>query len=153
MSDLAERIDTIERGYEYLLAYAAQGRRDDSGSEVRATLTAMHAALDGLEKLLGEAIGRAGREAGGSRETGAGRETGGGRKTDEPREAGGAYSTPDVAAFLEAITEDARKARGAIALVLSRPAISSLLVDNLNASIHLRALLTDVFLVDQALKT
>ncbi len=31
------------------------------------------------------------------------------------------------------------KARGAISLVLSRPAISSLLVDNLNASIHLRA--------------
>ena len=30
--------------------------------------------------------------------------------------------------------------------------IASLLVDNLNATIHLRALLTDLFLVDQALK-
>jgi hypothetical protein len=30
--------------------------------------------------------------------------------------------------------------------------IPSLLIDNLNASIHLRALLTDLFLIDQALK-
>jgi hypothetical protein len=57
-----------------------------------------------------------------------------------------------AAGFMDAIRDDARKARGAIGLVLSRPAISSLLVDNLNASIHLRALLTDVFLVEQALK-
>ena len=58
-----------------------------------------------------------------------------------------------AAAFLKAVTEDAQKARGAIALVLSRPAISSLLIDNLNASIHLRALLTDLFLIEQALKS
>jgi hypothetical protein len=36
--------------------------------------------------------------------------------------------------------------------VLSRADISSQLVDNLNASIHLRALLTDLFIVDEALK-
>jgi hypothetical protein len=58
----------------------------------------------------------------------------------------------DAAAFLDAVVEDAAKAQGAIALVLSRAAIGSLLVDNLNASIHLRALLTDVFLIDQALR-
>jgi hypothetical protein len=34
--------------------------------------------------------------------------------------------------------------------VLSRERITSLLVDNLNASVHLRALLTDLFLIDQA---
>jgi hypothetical protein len=58
----------------------------------------------------------------------------------------------DAAAFLSAVNEDTRKAQGALALVLSRPAISSLLVDNLNASIQLRALLTDLFLIEQALK-
>ena len=47
-ADAAARIDTIERGYEYLLAYAAQGRQEDRGTEVRATLTAMHVALTGL---------------------------------------------------------------------------------------------------------
>ena len=50
------------------------------------------------------------------------------------------------------IVRDARDARAAIAVVLAQPAISSQLVDNLNASIHLRALLTDLFLIDEALK-
>jgi hypothetical protein len=36
--------------------------------------------------------------------------------------------------------------------VLSRERIASLLVDNLNASVHLRALLTDLFLIEQACK-
>ena len=38
------------------------------------------------------------------------------------------------------------------ALVLARADISSQLIDNLNASIHLRALLTDLFVVDEVLK-
>ena len=46
--------------------------------------------------------------------------------------------------------EDAVVAQGAIGLVLDAPALGSLLVDNLNATIHLRALLTDLFLIDQA---
>jgi len=83
----------------------------------------MYAALDGLAERLTAAIGGAAQSG-----------------------------TSDSTGFIEAIRDDARKARGAIGLVLSRPAISSLLVDNLNASIHLRALLTDVFLVEQALK-
>jgi hypothetical protein len=122
-AELARRIDTIERGYEYLLAYAAQGRQDDAGSEVRATLSAMQAALDGLGARLAAAI-----------------------------QADSAQAARDAAPFIAAIGEDAGKARGAIALALSRRAIGSLLIDNLNASIHLRALLTDVFLAEQALR-
>ncbi len=122
-AELARRIDIIERGYEYLLAYAAQGRQSDEGSEARQTLTNMHVALGGLSALLEATL-----------------------LADSPA------SVRDAAGFIEAISDDARKARGAIGLVLSRPAISSLLVDNLNASIHLRALLTDVFLAEQALK-
>jgi len=38
-------------------------------------------------------------------------------------------------------------------LVLAQPAISSQLIDNLNASIHLRALLTDLFLIGEILRT
>jgi hypothetical protein len=122
-AELARRIDTLERGYEYLLAYAAQGRQDDAGSEVRETLRAMHAALDELGERLAAAIA-----------------------ADSPQAA------REAAAFVAAIIEDARKTRGAIALVLSRAAIGSLLVDNLNASIHLRALLTDLFLAGQTLR-
>ena len=50
------------------------------------------------------------------------------------------------------IERDARDAQAAVQLVLAQPAISSQLVDNLNASIHLRALLTDLFLIDEVLK-
>lgn len=113
--ELARRVDAIERGYEYLLAFAAQGRRDDVGTEVRTTLLAMQAAIEHLSDVVGA----------------------------EAR---------STTVFLETLAEDARKAGGAIAFVLSCPAISSLLIDNLNASIHVRALLTDLFLADQALR-
>jgi hypothetical protein len=116
---VAARIETIERGYEYLLAYAAQGRQDDAGTELRATLTAMHEALAGLADAL------------------------------QPSFAGlpAASGSGD---FLDAVARDVAVARGAIGLVLSRQRIASLLVDNLNASVHLRAMLTDLFLLEQA---
>jgi hypothetical protein len=55
-------------------------------------------------------------------------------------------------AFIEVVDRDARDSLAAIELVLAQPAISSQLIDNLNASIHLRALLTDLFLIDEILK-
>ena len=41
----------------------------------------------------------------------------------------------------------------AIELVLAQPAISSQLIDNLNASIHLRATLTNLFLLSDIAAT
>ncbi len=55
-------------------------------------------------------------------------------------------------AFREVIARDARDSLAAVRLVLAQPAISSQLIDNLNASIHLRALLTDLFLIDEIFK-
>jgi hypothetical protein len=55
--------------------------------------------------------------------------------------------------FIEVLGEDAQKAQAAIRMVLSLPSISSQLTDNLNSSIHLRTLLTDLFLIDEVLKT
>lgn len=134
---LAATIESIERAYEYLLAYAAQGRRDDAGTEARATLVALHSALGAIGACaiaafahVGDARDRA--SSGASANAGAG-------------------PGADIAAYLAAVEQDARIARGAVALVLSRPQIGSLLVDNLNASVHLRALLTDAVLLDQAL--
>ena len=54
-------------------------------------------------------------------------------------------------AFLDVLDSDAGDSLAAVRLVLAQPAISSQLVDNLNASIHLRALLTDLFLIDEIL--
>jgi hypothetical protein len=123
-TELSQRIDSIERGYEYLLAYAAQGRQEETGSEVRSVLEQIYGALDGLKPLAQQAL------------------------ADET-----AAKRYDIEPFLEALQRDAHAARGAIGLALSRASISSLLIDNLNASVHLRALLTDVFLLEQALKT
>lgn len=120
---LSERLEAIEAGYEFCLAYAAQGRTEDSGSPIRETLERMHGALEGLAPLLDSAVAR-----------------------DDAR-----YAT-STRQFLDAARRDAMVAQGAIGLVLDRDAIGSLLVDNLNATIHLRALLTDLFLVDQARK-
>ena len=60
-------------------------------------------------------------------------------------------SEPYVA-FRAVLARDARDSLAAVQLVLAQPAISSQLIDNLNASIHLRALLTDLFLIDEILK-
>jgi hypothetical protein len=47
---------------------------------------------------------------------------------------------------------DAKKAQTVIQYILARSSISSQLIDNVNASIHIRALLTDMFLIDETLK-
>ncbi len=120
-ADLAQRVEDVERGYEYLLAFAAQGRSDEAGSDMRKFLQQMKVALDGLTALATAAI-----------------------RERAPGE--------DVNGFLQALERDAGAARAAIALVLARETISSMLVDNLNASVHLRALLTDLFLVEQWLR-
>ena len=120
---LAERLEAIEAGYEFCLAYAAQGRTDDAGSQAREMLERMFVALDGLAPRVEEAV-----------------------------TVDGARYAASKRHFLDAMGRDAAVAQGAIGLVLDRPTISSLLVDNLNATIHMRALLTDLFLVDQARK-
>lgn len=61
--------------------------------------------------------------------------------------------TEPYPAFRDVIARDARDSLAALKLVLAQPAISSQLIDNLNASIHLRALLTDLFLIDEILKS
>ena len=108
-NSLHDNIDVIESGYEYLLAYAAQGRESDAGAEVRTTLTGM---ADAATKIAAELSNNA-------------------------------------SDFGAVAIEDAGKAGAAIALVLAQEKISSELVDNLNASIHLRALLTDLFLLSE----
>jgi hypothetical protein len=55
-------------------------------------------------------------------------------------------------AFLTVLERDANDSLAAIEMVRAQPAISSQVIDNLNASIHLRALLTDLFLIDETFK-
>jgi hypothetical protein len=120
------RIDTIEAGYEFLLAFAAQGVRDDRespvGGQLRDSLTKMSEAMKGLADALGGLV------------------------------EDGTLHPPDAwRGVLETLSRDCSAAMAAVDLVGGQDSVSSQLVDNLNASIHLRAVLTDLFLVDEIL--
>src|SRR5260370_7234075 len=56
-------------------------------------------------------------------------------------------------AFFAVLDRDAHDSLAAVELVLAQPTISSQLIDNLNASIHLRALLTDLFPLSEIANT
>jgi hypothetical protein len=125
---LAQRCETIEQAYEFMLAYAAQGLSGDAGSEtggqLRDLLSRAAAALDDIADQYRLLV----------------------KSEDlEPRVR---YN-----AFIEVLERDANDALAAIQLVLAQRLISSQLVDNLNASMHIRALLTDLFLIDEILKS
>jgi hypothetical protein len=124
LMELGQYIETIEEAYEFMLAYAAQGRRDERGATgpgIRHFLRRLDAALGPLPHCA----------AGACRERGL---------------------KDDCTGILAVLAEDARKAHALIRFVLSRETIGSQLTDNLNASIHLRALLTDLFILDESLK-
>jgi len=119
---LAARIGDIEEAYEFMLAYAAQGhQRGTEGDHVRDFLKRADAALDGIGEAARAAVTSARAEM------------------------------ATFAPYLAVLEDDASRARAGIRLALDQRAIGSQLIDNLNASIHLRALLTDLFLVDEAL--
>ena len=109
---MESHIQAVETAYEFLLAYAAQGREDDAdvpGRKSREVIGELEAALEAITGQLDPA---------------------------EP--------------FTGVVAGDIDKTLKAVRLVAAQPRISSELVDNLNASIHLRAVLTDLFLLSEA---
>jgi hypothetical protein len=124
---LSSRCEAIEEAYEFMLAYAAQGlpneQGSESGSQIRDFLRRCDAALTGLGEAITHCVRRLDLES------------------PEPYHA-----------FIEVVERDVRGAQAAVQLVLAQPSIGSQLVDNLNASTHLRAVLTDLFLLDEVLK-
>ena len=127
-TELNKRCDAIEGCYEFMLAYAGQGLASEStsgaASQIRDYLTRCDAALSGLGEFISSFVKRLNVE-----------------------------SAAPYTAFMKVIDRDAHDAQAALQLVLAQPSISSQLVDNLNASIHLRALLTDLFLIDEVFKS
>ncbi len=125
---LNELIATVEEAYEFMLAYAAQGCQGDEesgkGENIRTFLERADAALEGL-----------------------------GAAAAAVFQARGTISSDAYRKFLEVFDQDVRKAQAVIRMALSLPSISSQLTDNLNSSIHVRTLLTDLFLIDEALNT
>jgi uncharacterized protein YutE (UPF0331/DUF86 family) len=126
-AEILNRCEAVEECYEFMLAYAAQGLPTDEGSksggQVREFLQRAVTALTGLAEACAMAV----------REEGL-----------EPAD--------KYVAFFAVLDRDSRDSLAAIELVLAQQVIGSQLIDNLNASIHLRALLTDLFLVDEILR-
>lgn len=127
-TEFLNRCEVIEECYEFLLAYAGQGLPSDEGGQrggqVRNFLQRAAEALTGLAESCRRAV----------------------RDSDPP-------SSEQYEDFYSMLERDARDALAVIHIVLAQPSISSQLVDNLNASSHLRALLTDLFLIGEILRT
>ena len=121
--DVKSRIDAIEESYEFFLAYAAQGLSGDQASkavgQLRTFLSKIEGGFDGLAPSFRSVVEEAGAE---------------------PSDAWDH--------LLSVLERDAADALAAVRLVSALPGVSSQLIDNLNANIHLRALLTDLFLLD-----
>jgi hypothetical protein len=120
--ELSARSDHIEEAYEFFLAYAAQGLRGDSNSQIRDYLGKFERAVDGLGPFLTDCVAALGLDA------------------------------APFSAFIGVLDRDARDAQAAARMVLAQAVIASQTVDNFNANIHVRALLTDLFLIDEILK-
>ena len=125
--ELARRADAIEGGYEMMLAYAAQGLARPGRRELRPAPRSSPAVRYGADRT-GGVLSRGG---------------GGARRRPERR----------ARRLSEALDADAAFTQSALRLVLAQPGISSQMIDNLNASIHVRALLTDVFVIDEIIKS
>jgi hypothetical protein len=124
---LRDDIDAIEDAYEFMLAYAAQGLSGNeaggAGSQIRDVLMRCQDAVEQLPARLTSLVA--------SRQL---------------------ESAADYHAFIHIVERDAGDTRTALRLILTQGAISSQLIDNFNAWIHLRALLTDLFVMDEILK-
>ena len=116
-----EAFDRIEEAYEFMLAYAAQGRRQEveegggeSESQIRQYLRRFEGALGDLAAALEPGLG-----------------------------------APEGSDFAKRAAEDVAVARSVVGLLLAQPSVSSDMVDNTNGLIAMRALLTDIFFLDQ----
>jgi hypothetical protein len=121
-AEIRRRCNAMEECYEFMLAYAAQGvssaNGSQSGGRIREVLRQAVEALSGVADACRTAV-----------------------------RADALDSVEQYIAFLDVLDRDARDSVRTIELVLAQPAISSQLIDNLNASMHLRAVLTDLFLL------
>ena len=121
-------VEAIESSYEFMLANAAQGRDKEGvsgdGPSIRVFLTSLSDALGALDGAMKDEIA--------SRAPG---------------------NVAQLETFSVVLADDASRAGAAVNMALSVPSISSQLIDNLNASIHLRALLTTLFLMDEAVQS
>jgi hypothetical protein len=125
--ELQATVNIVEETYEFCLAYAAKGvgglMARTGDTQVRDQLEKLGQALPNLADVF--------------------------LKVVEENEGDG---KEQYKGFIEVLRRDAEAGHAAVSLVLAQENITSQMVDNLNGMIHLRALLTDVFLIDEMLR-
>jgi len=119
---IRENLDMVEEAYEFMLAYAAQGRVEEGagpdGAHIRTFVERFLAAADALAPDIDALIG------------------------SDPT--GGA-------GFLDSFRRDSDAVRAVLRLLLGRPSISSEMIDNTNGLIVMRSYLTSLFFIDKVL--
>lgn len=118
---MRDAFDVIEGAYEFMLAYAAQGRKREAGegggeSQIRQYLRRFEGALASLDAELAAGI-----------------------------------EVPEAGPFIDRFRADLAVMCSILAILLSKPSITSDMIDNTNGLIAVRSFLTDLFFADQAL--
>lgn len=152
--DLKARIDLIEEAYEFFLAYAAQGlsgvASDSPKDSPESPKDSPASAEDSPDRQADLADRKVHLPDSQVRQYL--------RRCDQALTGladGFRANMHDAAAHEDAIAvleRDAAAAQAFVRLALAQPAVSSQLIDNLNASIHVRALLTDLFVLGDLVK-
>lgn len=125
-------IEKIEAAYEFMLAYAAQGRKNEppigEGSDGLSIRVFLEELIWGIEHLTDGF-------------------------TQSVKELNMDDSTKkQIERFKTTLSRDAESAIAVVGMVLNVPSLSSQVIDNLNASTHVRSFLTDIFILDEVLK-
>ena len=117
--DMRNAIDQIEEAYEFMIAYAAQGRKQEpeteGASQIRGYLERFRQSLDTIRQSIPAMMSE----------------------------------HANSAAFAERFSSDLDVMQSVLDLIVSRDSISSDMIDNTNGLISVRSLLTDLFFIDQ----
>jgi hypothetical protein len=121
VKQIRDQIEKIEEAYEYMLAYAAQGRSDEGagpdGAQIRTFLKKFSEGLTKLDEATPDIV----------------------------KENSAAVD------FIEAFTSETKVMASILKVLLSRENISSEVVDNTNGLISVRAYLTSLFFLDKSI--
>ncbi|MFL2669619.1 MAG: hypothetical protein ACJ0HT_08620 [Alphaproteobacteria bacterium] len=119
-TEIRKNIELVEEAYEFMLAYAAQGRADEGagpdGAHIRTFLKQFSDATDRIIE-----------------------------DFDKLSEPNGAMET-----FIKSAESDAKTVKSVMAIMLQKENISSEMVDNANGLITVRSYLTALFFIDKA---
>ncbi len=125
-------IEKIEAAYEFMLAYAAQGRKNEppigEGSDGLSIRVFLEELLWGIEHIT-EGFAQSVKEL----------------NIDDS-------AKKQIEKFKTTLSRDAESAMSVVEMVLNVPSLSSQVIDNLNASTHVRSFLTDIFILDEVVQ-